>query len=300
VSNLALQELSSTIRNLADQVGTAIVGVNGRGCGIVVADGLVLTNTHNLNASVAAIVFADGREATAELAGADLERDLALLRVDTAGVTPLEDAEGDVELGDVLFGVSRPGGRALRVTVGTVSSVGRTFRGPRGSRISGGFEHTAPLPRGSSGGPVVDATGRLVGLNTHRIDSGFYLALPAGEELRGFIASAAAGELRARKTLGIAVVPPAAARRMRLAVGLPAIESPLIRGVDERGPAGRAGLRRGDVIVKVGDNAIGSIDDLQGVLSEAGSSIVLRVLRGTDELDVIVEFESDGGPGGEA
>jgi S1-C subfamily serine protease len=146
----------------------------------------------------------------------------------------------------------------------------------------------------------VDSTGRLVGLNTHRIDSGFYLALPAGEELRRFVASAAAGELRERKTLGIAVVPPAAARRMRLAVGLAAIESPLIRGVDERGPAGRAGIRRGDVIVKAGDEAIGSIDDLQRALTGAGSSIVLRVLRGADELDVLVDFESDGGPGGEA
>jgi serine protease Do len=266
----------------------------------VVADGLVLTNTHNLTGSEAAITFADGREATAELAGADIDRDLALLRADTAEVSPLDDATAKVELGDVVFGLSRPGGRALRVTAGTVSSVDRAFRGPRGSRIAGGFEHTAPLPRGSSGGPVVDADGRLVGLNTHRIDSGFYLALPSGDELRRFVESAAAGEVAPRRSLGVAVVPPAAARRMRLAVGLPPIEAPLIRGVDENGPAGRAGLRRGDQIVKADGAVIASVDDLHAALSTAGGSITLRVVRGTEELDVLVDFESNGGPGGAA
>jgi serine protease Do len=139
-----------------------------------------------------------------------------------------------------------------------------------------------------------------VGVNTHRIDSGFYLALPTGEEFRRFVARAAAGELATRRSLGIAVVPSEVARRMRLAVGLPPIEAPLIRSVDEGGPGGRVGLRRGDLIVKAGDDVITSIDDLQRALAGAGRSIALRVLRGVEELDVLVDFESNGGPGGEA
>jgi serine protease Do len=300
VSPTDLQGLSSAIRNISDRVGSSVVGVNGRGCGIVVSDGLVVTNTHNLGGPTASVTFADGREAVAELAGADIDRDLALLRVETGESSPIEDAEATADLGDVVFALSRPGGRSLRVTVGTVSSVDRTFRGPRGSRISGGFEHTAPLPRGSSGGPVVDAGGRLVGLNTHRIDNGFYIALPAGDELRSFVEAAAAGQVAARRSLGVAVVPPAAARRMRLAVGLPPIDAPLIRGVDENGPAGRAGLRRGDQVVKAGDLTITTVEDLQGALALAGESIVLRIVRGAEELDVLVEFESDGGPAAEA
>jgi serine protease Do len=294
------QELAATIRGLAERFGPSVVGVNSRGCGVVVGDGLVITNTHNLSGAEAVVTFGDGRQVEATVAGADIDGDLAVLRVDTADVPPFVEAEADVELGDVVFGLSRPGGRSLRVTVGTVSSVDRAFRGPRGSRITGGVEHTAPLPRGSSGGPIVDASGQLVGINTHRVDSGFYLALPTGEDFRRFVERAAAGEVTTRRSLGIAVVPPAAARRMRVAVGLPPVESPLIRGLDEDGPAGRAGLRRGDQILRAGDVAITTVEDLQRVLAEAGSTLALRILRGTDEIDVQVDFDSTDASGGEA
>jgi len=299
MSSLDHQELAATIRGLAERLGPSVVGVNSRGCGVVVSDGLVITNTHNL-AGETVITFGDGRQVEASVAGADIDGDLAVLRVDTADSPPFVEAELDVELGDVVFGLSRPGGRSLRVTVGTVSSVDRAFRGPRGSRIAGGVEHTAPLPRGSSGGPIVDAQGRLVGINTHRVDSGFYLALPTGKDFRRFVERAAAGEVTTRRSLGIAVVPPAAARRMRVAVGLPPVEAPLIRGLDENGPAGRAGLRRGDQILRAGDVAITTVEDLQRVLADAGSTLSLRVLRGTDEIDVQVDFESADAPGGEA
>jgi serine protease Do len=300
MSPLDHQELARTIRDLADRLGSSVVGINSRGCGVVVSDGLVITNTHNLTGQEIVVTFGDGRQVEASVAGADIDGDLALLRVDTAGSAPFVEAEADVELGDVVFGLSRPGGRSLRVTVGTVSSVDRAFRGPRGSRIAGGVEHTAPLPRGSSGGPIVDAGGRLVGINTHRVDSGFYLALPTGSDFRRFVERAAAGEITARRSLGIAVVPPAAARRMRVAVGLPPVEAPLIRGLDENGPAGRAGLRRGDQILRAGDVAIATVEDLQGVLADAGSTLTLRILRGTDEIDVQVDFDAAEAAGGEA
>jgi serine protease Do len=300
MSSFEPQELSVTIRALAEGVGPSVVGINDRGCGIVVADGLVLTNSHNLGSAAAVVTFADGRQAEATLAGADVEGDLAVLRVDTADSPPFAVADVGAQLGDVVFALSRPGGRSLRVTTGTVSSVDRPFRGPRGSRIAGGLEHTAPLPRGSSGGPIVDAAGRLVGINTHRVDAGFYVALPSGAELHRFVERAAAGEVATRRSLGVAVVPPEAARRMRAAVGLPPVEAPLVRGLDENGPAGRAGLRRGDQILRAGDVAVATVEDLQRALADAGSTISLRILRGTDEIDVLVDFESTEAPGGEA
>ena len=82
------------------------------------------------------------------------------------------------------------------MTSGFVSGVERTFRGPRGRRISGSLEHTAPLLPGSSGGPVLDAGGQLLGINTHRLGEGFYLAVPADEELRSRTARWAAGSSR--------------------------------------------------------------------------------------------------------
>ena len=101
-----------------------------------------------------------------------------------------------------MFALSNPGGRGLRVTFGFVSGIDRTFRGPRGLRITGSLEHTAPLLPGSSGGPVLDAEGQLLGINTNRLGEGFYLAIPADEALRGRVDALARGEsVRRRRSL---------------------------------------------------------------------------------------------------
>lgn len=294
-----LQELSTTIRGVAEHAGPAVVGINGRGCGVVIARGRVVTNAHNLGGNQAEVTFASGHVVRAEVAGADLDGDLALLRVDTGDVLPLELAASTTELGDTVFGLSRTGGRVLRVTTGTVSSTDRVFRGPRGRGISGGLEHTAPLPRGSSGGPIVDSDGRLVGLNTHRVEDGFYLALVTGESFTRFLETVESGETTERRQLGIAVVPPAAARRLRAAVGLPAIDAPLIRAVEDNGAAARAGLRRGDVIIKVGDLEITSIEALHRALVGVPNTVSIGIVRGSDELSVLVEFDTEAAARGE-
>src|ERR671930_225984 len=102
-----------------------------------------------------------------------------------------------------------------------ISSSGRSFRGPRGRRIEGAIEHTAPLPRGSSGGPLVDAEGRLLGLNAVRLEGGLILAVPATAALRERASRLLRGEAPTPHRLGVAVAPPRVARRLRHAVGLP-------------------------------------------------------------------------------
>ena len=104
-------------------------------------------------------------------------------------------------IGMPVFALSNPGGRGLRVTFGTVSGIDRSFRGPRGLRITGSLEHTAPLLPGSSGGPVLDAEGQLLGINTNRLGEGFYLAIPADEALRGRIGALPAGNRSGRRSL---------------------------------------------------------------------------------------------------
>src|SRR5919205_4099631 len=121
-------------------------------------------------------------------------------------------------VGTAVFALSNPGGRGLRVTFGFVSGVERSFRGPRGRRISGSLEHTAPLLPGSSGGPIVDAEGRLLGVNTNRLGEGFYLAIPADAGLRSRVDALSRGESVARPRLGVALAPAHVARRMRRAV----------------------------------------------------------------------------------
>ena len=175
------------------------------------------------------------------------------------------------------------------MTFGFVSGIDRAFRGPRGRRITGSVEHTAPLLPGSSGGPVVNAAGQLLGINTNRLGEGFYLAMPADEALRGRIDALGRGEFATPPQLGIAIAPGHVARRMRRAVGLPDLEGLLIREVTEQSPAARAGLAAGDLIVAAGGRPTRTLDDLFDALQAAGDGIIeLRLVRGTEERTVQV------------
>src|SRR5487761_371068 len=204
-----LDEIQASSRQLADGAGSSVVGVGQRwgvGSGIVLGSGRVLTNAHNVRGSQVTVTFADGRTAEGNVAGHDIDGDLAVIGVDTSGAPALPWADAaSAEIGTPVFALANPGGRGLRVTFGFVSGVERTFRGPRGRRITGSLEHTAPLLPGSSGGPVLDAGGQLLGINTHRLGEGFYLAVPADEELRSRAGALGRGEFAERPQLGVAI-----------------------------------------------------------------------------------------------
>src|SRR6185503_3174497 len=168
---------------------------------------------------------------------------------------------------DAVFGAAATYGGGARVTVGFVSSVARSFRGPGGRRISGSIEHTAPLAPGSSGGALLDSEGRIIGLNTNRIGEGFYLALPADAALRGRLDSLGKGESVERPRLGVAIAPNHVARRLRRSVGLPERDGILVRGVEDGSAAAEAGVEVGDLIVSAGGKAIVDADDLQDALA---------------------------------
>src|ERR1700737_2878967 len=215
-----LQELETSVHDVAERVGPSVVGLGrgwGVGSGVVIAPGRVLTNAHNLRHDEVTVTFADGSRASGRVAGADPDIDIAVVDVDTGEVAPIEWSAGEEELGlgRAVLALANPGGRGLRVTPGFVSSVARGFRRPRGRRIAGAIEHTAPLPRGSSGGPLVDADGRLLGINTLRVDGGLILAIPADEALRERVQALGRGETPKRARLGIAIAPPRVARRLR-------------------------------------------------------------------------------------
>src|SRR6266545_5541970 len=290
-----LTEIQEDIQRVADRVGPAVVGIGqrwGAGSGVVVAPGRVLTNAHNLRSEVVTVTFADGRTADGQVRGLDVDADVGVVEVDTGASAVVEWAdEGAAGIGTPVFALANPGGRGLRVTVGFVSGVERSFRGPRGRRITGSIEHTSPLLPGSSGGPVLDAEGRLLGINTNRLGEGFYLAIPADEALRAQADALARGESAAPPQLGVAIAPSRVARRLRRAVGLPDTEGLLIQQVTEDSPAARAGLASGDLIVAAAGQPAGGVDALFGALRGArGGTLELRVVRGADERAVQVVF----------
>ena len=218
-----LDELAVATNRALDAAGPAVVRIGraeGRGAGIVLGPGSVLTSAHNLRGDEVTVTFGDGRRLTGTVKGVDVEGDLAVVAVDTGDVAPVTWADGTPALGGPVLALALPaGGGGVRVTFGTISSLGRSFRGPRGRLITDGLEHTAPMGRGSSGGPLVDPEGRLLAINTHRPGDGLYLALPVTEARRSRIESLARGESPTRRRLGVALAPPHVARRLRAAVG---------------------------------------------------------------------------------
>ena len=300
-----LDEVQASIRQLAEGAGASVVGIGqrwGLGSGIVLAEGRVLTNAHNVRGDQVTVTFADGRTADGTVAGHDIDGDLAVIEVDTAGAPALPWATAaPAELGMAVFALANPGGRGLRVTFGFVSGIERTFRGPRGRRITGTLEHTAPLLPGSSGGPVLNAAGQLLGINTNRLGEGFYLAIPADETLRGRADTLARGESPSSPRLGVAIAPGHVARRLRRSVGLPDTDGLLIREVSDDSPAANAGLAQGDLIVTAGGQPVGTPDDLYDALQAAqGGSIQLTIVRGTDERTIDVPLAPNRQPGQEA
>ena len=287
----ALDQLSQSLVRLAETVAPSVVGIGSRlrGSGVVVADGQVLTNAHNVRGDEVTVTFAGGRTAIGRLAGIDVDGDLAVVAVDTAGAAPIAWTAGDgPSTGTVVFGAAATPGGGARITFGTVSAVERSFRGPGGRRIGGSVEHTAPLAPGSSGGPLLDAEGRLVGLNTNRLGEGFYLALPADAALKSRIGALGRGESVERPRLGIAVAPARVARRLRRSVGLPERDGVLVRGVEDDSPAARAGIRDGDLIVEIAGRAVAEVDELQEILATAEMPFEVKLVRGTDERTVSV------------
>ena len=286
-----VDDLSTTARSVLATLGAAVVsiGQDGRGSGLVISAGKVLTNAHNLRDRTTLVTFADGRAEQGSVTGSDEDGDLVVLEVDTGSVTPATWAEQLPEAGDVVFALSR-GGHRPRISFGMVSAIDLAFDGPRGRQVYGGVEHTAPLVRGSSGGPVADADGRVVGLNTHRIGRGFYVARPIDASLRSTIDDLASGKSVVRPRLGIALAPPEVAAKLRASVGLPPRDGLLVRGVEDDGPAAAAGIAEGDLLVAAGDTPLVSVEALHDALGAAGETLILTVLRGTEERVVTVTF----------
>jgi serine protease Do len=290
-----LDDLSSAIRSVHETAGAAVVGIGqrNRGSGVVIADGRVLTNAHNLRGDEVTVNFRDGRSERGKVLGVDPDGDLAVIEVDTAGATSLAWSDAETAIGDVVFGLASTGAGAARVTAGTISAIEQTFRGPGGSRIGGSLEHTAPLASGSSGGPLVDGSGRILAINTNRIGEGFYLARPADAALRERVETLARGESVSRPRLGIAVAPSIVAQRLRRSVGLDERDGLLVRGVEEGSPADRAGIREGDLLVEAAGHALTDVDSLPAILADAGLPIELKIVRGDEERTVSVGGTTD-------
>ncbi|MDQ3689923.1 MAG: S1C family serine protease [Chloroflexota bacterium] len=286
----ALADLGREIGEIAERVGPSVVGIGNRwrgGSGVVIGEDRILTNAHNLHGDEVNVTFADGHNAEAKAVGIDADGDLAVLEASTEGATALALGTDAPGIGGAVVALGNPNGHGPRVTFGFVSGTGRSFRGPRGRRVAGAIEHTAPLMPGSSGGPLVDLDGRLIGINTNRLGHGFYLAVAADAALAERVSALGRGDSPTRRRLGVGLAPSHVARQLRRSVGLPERDGLLVREVEDDSPAAKAGLTEGDLIVAVAGTPVTSADDLFEALAGEGA-LEMTIVRGADEQKVTV------------
>jgi S1-C subfamily serine protease len=264
------------------------------GSGVVfTADGFALTNSHVVQgASRIDVTFNDGRRTGADLIGADPDTDLAVLRLHAAapGWAPLGDSKL-LRAGQLVVAIGNPLGFACTVTAGVVSALGRSLRSRSGRLIDDVLQTDAALNPGNSGGPLVTARGEVVGINTAVIHGAQGLCFAVSSATASVVASQILRFGRVRRgALGIAGATIDLPRRMMVQFGLSGARAVRVAGVQGDGPASRAGLREGDVLLTLDDQPVAGIDDLYRLLSadRIGIPCRLELLRDGQRLRIDV------------
>lgn len=296
-----LDAYSRAVIRVVETIGPAVVAVargrgqesGGVGSGAVISsDGLALTNSHVVEGQRRVVVTThDGDTLDAAIVGDDPATDLALLRLAARDLPAagLGESAG-LRVGQLVIAVGNPFGFQSTVTTGVVSAQGRSLRSQQGRLIENVVQHTAPLNPGNSGGPLVDSLGRVVGINTAIIAmaQGLGFAVPA-DTARWVVSELLSHGRVRRPVLGVSAslrpVGRELARRLDLLIDV-AVE---IIAIEPRGPAARAGLKPGDLVVAINGRLVTGLDDMHRLLSRAAGAVTLSIVRGLQRLDVDVE-----------
>ncbi|MBX9783959.1 MAG: trypsin-like peptidase domain-containing protein [Chitinophagaceae bacterium] len=258
----------------------------GSGSGFMISsDGFLVTNNHVIeDAATIKVTFNDGRTALAELKGTDASSDIAVLKIDEHGLKPLSFADSDaLQVGEIAIAIGNPLGLQHTVTAGVVSALGRTLRAGNGRLIDDVIQTDASLNPGNSGGPLVNSSGEVIGVNTATILSAQGLCFAVSSNVAAYVAGQLImnGKVK-RAQLGIAgqlvnlTERMIAANKLQTKTGVYVFEKIADALVynDE--------IRTGDIIVEFDNKAVGSVDDLHKLLTEKviGENIMMGVLRG--------------------
>ena len=303
-----LDEYSQAVTAAVRRIRPAVVhiavehegGRPGSGSGFVITpDGYVLTNSHVASkASALRVSLPDGRETSAQLVGDDPDSDLAVIRI----AAPVDDwcVLGDsrrVEVGQVAIAIGSPYGFQHTVTSGIVSALGRSMRSQAGRLIEDVIQTDAALNPGNSGGPLVNSRAEVIGVNTAVILPAQGICFAIGANTARVIAGWLITEGHVRRArIGVAGQNVPISRRYVRHFDLPRETGVRVIQVERGGPAEKAGLREGDLVVGLGEEVIGGVDDLHRLLTghEATRENVLKVIRFTERIDLAIQPEARG------
>jgi len=302
-----LDAYSQTVSGIAERIGPAVVGLHvsgpdsrrgGSGSGVVVSpDGLILTNSHVAgHAKHVAVTTADGRSLNARLVGDDPDTDLALVRVQEDVALPsavLGDSK-TLKRGHLVVAIGNPLGFESTVTAGVVSALGRSLRARSGRLIDDVIQTDAALNPGNSGGPLVSSRGEVIGINTAIILGTQGICFAVASNTANFVLGEIVRHGRVRRAfIGVAAAQVALPRRLRLHAGIVQASAVTISTVEKGGPADRAGLTSGDIILSLDGQPVTGADDLIRLLTadRIGRPVTLDTLRGAERRLVTLTAE---------
>ena len=301
-----LHSLSDEVASIAERVGPSLVHVRAlravrgglaQGSGVIIdAQGHALTNSHVVaGASALEVELSDGSTHLADLVGDDPASDLALLALGAdAGLRAAElgDSNG-LRVGDVAIALGSPLGLARTVTLGIVSALGRTLASQvPGRRIEGVIQTDAPLNPGNSGGPLCDARGTVIGINTAVVAGAQGLCFAVPSNTAGYVKNEILAHGRVRRAwLGLGLEEVLLTKELRERFGRAEPRALAVRSVESSSPAARAGVRARDVLLELEGRALASVSDLQRGLSAEviGQRLRLALLRGGGRIELAVQ-----------
>jgi S1-C subfamily serine protease len=282
-----LAGISDELASAVERAGNSIVAVKARrhiaAGGVVWAPGVIVTADHVIeNEDDISVFLPDGKEVKAKLAGRDGGTDIAVLRVDAEGLTPAQIGDSAVlKVGQLALAVARPGGEGLAASIGIVSAISGSWRTWRGGTLDALIRTDLTLYPGFSGGPLVDVSGKVVGINTSGLSRGLALTIPTATIKRVTDTLLTRGHV-SRGYLGVGLQPVQLPSDLATKLELTQGGGLMLVSVDADGPAAKAGLYLGDILVTLGDTAVDDSAQVQQTLDpeSVGKSLQVRVIRG--------------------
>lgn len=305
----ALDAYSRSVVDVVKMVGPAVVQIGvtkaveergyggvlrreaqGAGSGVIFTpDGYILTNSHVVDGARRIVVtLADGTDLPGQVVGADSDTDVAVVRISANGKGLTTAALGDsdhLSVGQLVVAIGSPAGLQSTVTTGIVSALHRTLPGYGGRLIEDIIQTDAPINPGNSGGPLVNSRGQVIGINVAvlQMTQGLSFAIPINTVKWVAAALMHDGVVR-RARIGIAgqegILPPALRHQLHIEKSTAVEVVQVVSG----GPAERAGIHPGDVIYKMDDHPIATVEDIRHYLErmKEGTQVRVGLLRGSN------------------
>ncbi len=294
-SDSLLQGLSNNLADAVERAGKSVVAVHARqhvpASGVVWQSGVVVTADHIVEREDnIKITLPNGQATTATLAGRDPGTDLAVLKVEGADLPAAEigDSAG-LKVGNIALAVARPGEAGLSASWGAISSIGGTWRTWSGGQIDRLIRPDLTMYPGFSGGPLIDGAGKVMGINTSGLSRAMTLTVPAETVDRVTKQLLSSGRV-ARGYLGLGMQPVQLPDNLRNTLGLEQGRGLIVVSVEQGGPAEKAGVLVGDILISLQSQRVTDTGDVQAALGpdSVGSTANARVIRGGTPQDVAI------------